>query len=344
MLRSGFLNVISPCGNNMKIAIIDDWQGIARDCADWSRLPAHAQLQFHRDPLGDEAATARALAECEIVVPMRERTQLTASLLRQLPQLRLLALTGWGMRHVDTNYCNAHGIVCCGSGTYSPATTAELTLGLMLAAARQIARGDAAIRDGQFQESIPPGFTLEGCTLGILGVGRIGTRVAAYGRALGMNVIGWSRSMDDAKANAAGVRAVSKEELLRTADVLSIHVTFSESARNLLGAAELAQMKPGALLVNTARGPIVNEAALLAALQSGRLTAALDVFDQEPLAPDHPLRTAPNTVLTPHLGFGTRRTFEAFYGESVENILAFLQRAPTRVMNVEALPNVRWLS
>jgi phosphoglycerate dehydrogenase-like enzyme len=188
-----------------------------------------------------------------------------------------------------------------------------------------------------------PGYALEGLTLGIIGVGRIGARVASYGRALGMRVLGWNRSLTADSAAAAGVTAVSKEHLLRTADVVSLHVTYTRESHHLLGVAELALLKPGALLVNTARGPLVDAAALLAALQARRIHAALDVYDEEPLPADHPLRTAPNTVLTPHIGFGTRAIFESFYRESVENIHAFLRRAPTRVLNPESLARVRWI-
>jgi phosphoglycerate dehydrogenase-like enzyme len=325
------------------IAIIDDWQNIARRYADWTQLEAVATLRFYRQPLGSEAQTAAELADCEIIVPLRERTQFTASLLAQLPHLRLLALTGRGLKHVDTAFCRDHGIVCSGANSYSPSAAGELTLGLMLAAARHIAAGDAAIRAGGFQSEIAPGHTLAGRTLGILGMGRIGTQVARYGRALDMQVIGWGRSFTDQRASAAGVERVTKEELLRHADVVSIHLTFTEETRDFIGAAELELLKPGALLVNTARGPIVNQTALLQALHAGRIHAALDVFDEEPLPADHPLRHAPNTVLTPHLGFNTHGTFEGFYRESVENIQGFMRRAPLRVLNPDSLPNVRWL-
>jgi len=325
------------------IAVIDDWQDHARRCTDWSALEARADIRWHVAPLGGQAETVAALAGCDVIVPMRERTLFDAALLQRLPRLKLLALTGMALRHVDVDYCNAHGILCCGSGSYSAAATAELALGLMLAAARRIPQGDADIRAGGFQERVAAGYALEGRTLGIIGVGRIGTRVAQYGRALGMQVLGWSRTLTPEKAAAAGVTAAGKQQLLRAADVVSLHVTYSPAARHLLGAAELALMKPGALLVNTARGPLVDEAALLAALQAGRLSAALDVFDVEPLPAGHPLRSAPNTVLTPHLGFGTQAVFTAFYGESVENILAWLRRAPLRVLNPEALPRARWL-
>jgi phosphoglycerate dehydrogenase-like enzyme len=243
-----------------------------------------------------------------------------------------LALTGYGTRHVDMSYCAEHGIVCCGSGSSSPTGPAELTLGLMLAASRQIAAGDAAMRHDGFQGGIALGRTLEGQTLGVIGLGRIGARVAAYARAFGMRVIAWSSNLTDQQAQQAGVLHVNKDELLRQADIVSVHLVLSARSRATLGAAELALMKPGALLVNTSRGALIDEAALLDALGSGRIRAALDVYDQEPLPAGHPLRTARNTVLTPHLGFTTERTFSQFYGESVENILAYLDGHPIRVV------------
>ncbi len=327
----------------VNIAIIDDWQDNARRCADWSPLDGIATLRFYREPLGSVAQVVATLADCDIIVPLRERTVFTAALLAQLPRLRMLALTGTGLRHVDTGYCREHGILCSGSGAGQPSPAAEMTLALMLAAARRIAAGDAALRAGAFQSAIAPGYMLAGRTLGILGMGRIGARVARYGTAMDMKVMGWGRSFNAERAVQAGVECVTKEDLLRRSDVVSVHLVLNPETRDFLGAAELALMKPGALLVNTARGPIVNEVALLAALHAGRIAAALDVFDQEPLPADHPLRHAPNTVLTPHLGFNTQQTFEAFYGESVENILAYLRRQPQRVLNPECLPNLRWL-
>jgi phosphoglycerate dehydrogenase-like enzyme len=315
-----------------RVAVIDDWQRAARTAADWSALEARAQVQFFSEPFADDAAAAAALAPFAIIVPMRERLPFPRSLLERLPQLRLLALTGYGVRHVDMAYCAAHGIVCCGSGAYSPAAPAEMTLGLMLAAARQIAAGDAAMRHGGFQSGIAPGQVLEGQTLGLIGLGRIGARVAAYARAMGMHVIAWSTNLSEQQALQAGATRVGKSELMGRADIVSLHLVLSERSRGTLGTAELALMKPGALLVNTSRGPLVDEPALLAALRVGRIRAALDVYDREPLPSGHPLRALPNTVLTPHLGFTTESTFAEFYGQSVQNILAFLDGHPIRVV------------
>jgi len=316
-----------------KIAVIDDWQSVARSSAVWSQLQSRAQVDFFSTAFASERDTVQALAPYQVIVPMRERLPLTRSLLTQLPQLRMLALTGYGTRHVDMGYCAERGIVCCGSGgAYSPVATAELTLGLILAAQRQIAVGDASIRAGEFQSGIALGRVLEGSILGVIGLGRIGTRVAAYAQALGMQTLAWSTHLDAGRAAAAGVQAVSKQELLARADIVSLHLVLSERSSATLGAAELANMKPGALLVNTARAGLVDQAALLAALQSGQLRAALDVYAHEPLPADDPLRRAPNTLLTPHLGFSTASIFTVFYGQSVENIVAFLDGQPIRVV------------
>jgi len=237
-------------------------------------------------------------------------------------------------------YCNQRGILCCGSGSsYSPAAPAELTLGLMLAAARHIAAADAAIRAGEFQEHIGFGTVLEGRTLGLIGLGRIGSRVAAYGRALGMQVIAWSQHLTDEHAHSVGAKLVTKDALLQHADVVSLHLIYSARSRHTLGATELALMKQGAILVNTSRGPLIDEAALLVSLLAGRITAALDVYNEEPLPADHPLRTLDNTVLTPHLGFVTQPRFAEFYGQSVENILGYINHAPLRVLNPEVTRN-----
>jgi phosphoglycerate dehydrogenase-like enzyme len=319
---------------DLRVAVIDDWQAVARLSADWSLLERRAQLQFFQEPFADEASAAAALAPFQIIVPMRERLQFPRSLLERLPRLRLLALTGYGTRHVDMACCAQRHIVCCASGgAYSPAATAELTLGLMLAAQRHLARADATMRAGGWQRGIPLGRTLEGQTLGLIGLGRIGGRVASYARSLGMQLLAWSTNLTAAQAQAAGATAVGKSELLQRADIVTLHLMLSQRSLATLGAAELALMKPGALLVNTARGPLVEEQALLAALRDGRIRAALDVYAQEPLPADHPLRSMPDTVLIAHQGFSTERTMAEFYGQSIENILAFLDGRALRVVS-----------
>lgn len=323
----------------MRIAIMDDWQGVARGAADWSAVEARAEVTVFAEPFADEDAVAAALAGFDILVPMRERTELGAALIARLPRLRMIALTGGRAQTLALDACTAAGVLVCNTGgERSSIGTAELALGLMLAAARFIPAGDAAIRAGRFQEGVGVGPVLEGRTLGIIGLGRIGARVGGYGRALGMELLAWSPNLTEAAAQAAGARLVTKAGLLAQSDVVSLHVVLSARSRGMIGAADLAGMKPGAILVNTSRGPLVEEAALLNALHAGRIHAALDVFAQEPLPPGHPLRTAPNTVLTPHLGYGTQDTFAQFYGESVENILAFLDGHPIRIVNPGALP------
>ena len=316
-----------------RVAVLDDWQNIARGSADWSALAGRAEIVFFVQALAGEDEAARRLADFDILLTMRERTAFPASLVRRLPRLRMLGMTGMRAAAIDLAALAAQGVTVCGtSGGGTGAGTAELTLGLILAATRRIADGHAAIRAGRFQDGVAPGFELEGKTLGVIGLGRLGARVTRYGRALDMKVIAWSQNLTAARAAEAGAILVPKDELLATADVVTLHLVLSDRTRGLIGARELGLMKPGAVLVNTSRGPIVDEAALIAAVEAGRLTAALDVFDREPLPPDHKLRRAPNVVLTPHLGYGTVETYAAFYRESVENAVAFLDGRPVRVI------------
>lgn len=315
-----------------RVAVLDDWQRIAEGCADWSTLKQRAEVVFFHDAFASEDEAAAKLADFDILLTMRERTAFPASLVRRLPKLRMLGMTGMRAASIDLAALAQKGVtVCTTSGGGSGAGTAELTLGLILAAARHLAEGHAAIRAGRFQDGVPPGFELEGRTLGIIGLGRLGSRLARYARALDMKVIAWSQNLTAARAKEAGAELVPKDGLLAASDVISLHLVLSERTRGLIGARELGLIKPGAVLVNTSRGPIVDEAALIAALRTGKLTAALDVYDREPLPVDHPLRRLPNVVLTPHLGYGTLATFHAFYRQSVENALAFLDGQPQRL-------------
>jgi phosphoglycerate dehydrogenase-like enzyme len=318
----------------MRVGVLDDWQGVARSSADWSALEKVAEIVVFPSAFTDEDEAAAKLADFDILLLMRERTPFPASLIARLPKLRMIALTGARSPSLDTAACTAAGIVISTTGgTVSSVGTAELTLGLMIAAARRLTAGDAAIRAGRFQEGVEVGPALVGKTLGIIGLGKIGSRMAQYGAALEMKVIAWSRSLDEAGALLGGaVLAESKAALLAEADVVTLHVPLSAGSRGLIGAAEIGRMKPGALLVNTSRAGLIDGAALLEALQAGRIVAALDVYEQEPLPVDDPIRTAPNTVLSPHLGYGTTDTFRQFYGESIENIMAFLNGSPIRVM------------
>jgi phosphoglycerate dehydrogenase-like enzyme len=321
-----------------RVAVLDDWQGVARSSADWSPLSARAEVVFFAEAFQDEDDAARKLVDFEIILSMRERTPLPASLINRLPKLRMLGITGARNASLDTSACTARGILVCNTvgGGGSQAATAELALGLLLAAARAIPAADANIRAGRFQEGLPVGISLAAKTIGIIGLGRLGSSMANYCRALNMTVLAWSENLTKERAQAAGAALVSKEELLSRSDAISIHLVLSPRTRGLIGATDIARMKPGAILINTSRGPIVDEAALLDAVQSRRIIAALDVYDREPLPASHPLRSAPNTVLTPHLGYGVQETWKEFYQQSVENALAFLDGKPIRVTNPAA--------
>jgi phosphoglycerate dehydrogenase-like enzyme len=322
-----------------KVAVLDDWQGVAKTSADWSPLQARAEVVFFAKAFDDEDDAARQLADFDIVLSMRERTPLPGSLINRLPKLRMLGMTGARNASLDTPACTARGIVVCNTtgGGNSEAATAELALGLLVAAARAIPAGDANIRAGRFQEGVPVGYALAGKTLGVIGLGRLGSHMARYGKALNMKLLAWSQNMTAEKAQAAGATMVTKDELLSRSDAVSIHLVLSDRTRGLISAADLARMKPGAILINTSRGPIVDEKALLAAVQARRIVAALDVYDREPLPANHPLRTAANVVMTPHLGYGVQETWQGFYPQSLENALAFLDGKPVRVTNPDAL-------
>jgi phosphoglycerate dehydrogenase-like enzyme len=316
-----------------KVAVLDDWQRLARDSADWSALERRAQVEFFHAALNGADDIAGMLADFDIILAMRERTAFPQSLVQRLPKLKMFGLTGARAASIDTEAMMSRGItVCYTGGGKSGSNTAELALGLMLAAARRIPAGDAAIRAGKFQDGVVAGFDLAGKTLGIIGLGRIGALVARYARALDMSVLAWSQNLTAQAAAAAGAALVTKDELLSRADIVTLHLVLSDRTRGIVGASDLQRMKQGAVLINTSRGPLIDEPALIAALRSGRLVAGLDVFDREPLPADHPLRTTPNTVLTPHLGYGTVETFQEFYRQSVENALAFLDGKPVRVM------------
>lgn len=317
----------------MRIAVLDDWQNVARDCADWTTLAARAEIVFFSDAFKTEDAAAQALADIDIIVAMRERTPFPASLIARLPKLKLFSLTGKRGATIDFAALQAAGVtVTTTDGGDSTSATAELTLALILAAARGIPAGERSLRQGLFQSGTKPGMQLSGRTLGLVGLGKIGGIMARYGQALGMQVIAWSPNLTGERAEPLGVQAVTKSALLANADVISLHMVLSPATRDLIGADDLAAMKSGAILVNTSRAGLIDEAALVAELQRGRITAALDVFSIEPLPADHPLATAPNTVLSPHLGYGSADVMRAFYRDSVENVTAFLDGKPIRVM------------
>ncbi len=313
-----------------RVAILDDYQAVALRLADWGSLPA--DVVVFRDHVADEAGVAARLADFDVVVAMRERTPFTRSLLARLPRLRLLVTTGMRNASIDLRAAAERGILVCGTAGL-PSPTAELTWALILALVRHVPREDRATRDGRWQETL--GTTLSGKTLGVLGLGQLGSRVARVGRAFEMDVLAWSQNLTAERAAAAGATlAGSKDEVLARADVVTIHLVLGERTRGLLGARELALMRPTAYLVNTSRGPIVDERALIAALRAGTIAGAgLDVYDEEPLPPDHPLRRLPNTVITPHLGYVTEETYRIFYSQAVEDVRAFLAGAPVRVLS-----------
>jgi phosphoglycerate dehydrogenase-like enzyme len=312
----------------MRIAVLDDYQDVARGLADWAGAGAATFFNEHEF---QEQALARQLAGFEVIVAMRERTPFPRTLLEKLPALRLLVTTGMRNRSIDLEAAKGLGVTVCGTPGLNT-TTCELTWGLIFALARQIPREDAALRAGRFQTTV--GLGLAGKTLGLLGLGAIGQQVAKAGAAFGMELIAWSQNLDAGRAKAAGARRVEKDELFEAADVLTIHLVLSERTRGLVGARELGLMKRSALLVNTSRGPIVDEPALAEALKRGTIAGAgIDVFGIEPIPREHPLLTAPNTVLTPHLGYVTRENYRLYYEGAVEAIRAWQRGSPVRVLS-----------
>src|ERR1700730_15196133 len=308
----------------INVAVLDDYQGVAMSIVDWSKVSDRANITVFNDHLADENAVAERLASFDVVCIMRERTPMPGSLLRRLPKLKLIASTGPRNASIDLAAAAERGIAIAHTG-YTSAPTIELTWALILASARHISSEAASVRGGGWQHTL--GDDLAGKTLGILGLGNVGSGVAKVGLAFGMNVIAWSKNLTSAVATAGGGRLVAKEDLLRTADVISIHMVLSARTKGLIGAAELALMKPSARLINTSRGPLVVEAALLDALSNHRIAgAAIDVFDIEPLPEDHPYRRVENLLATPHIGYGTRGLYERFYRDSVANISAWLDQ------------------
>ncbi|EHR60788.1 D-2-hydroxyacid dehydrogenase family protein [Saccharomonospora cyanea] len=312
----------------MRIAILDDYQNVALELADWESLDA--DVHVFTEHIAHQDELVRRLAGFDVVVAMRERTPFPDSVLSRLPELRLLVTTGQRNASIDVEAARRHGILVCGTG-YLPHPTVELTWALILAACRHLPTELRAMRDGGWQSTLGTG--LRGRTLGVLGLGRLGAQVARVGQAFGMRTIAWSHNLTPERAAEHDVTAVTKDELLASSDVLTVHLVLSERTRGLVGAAELAAMKPTALLVNTSRGPIVDTEALVHALRDGVIGgAALDVYDEEPLSADHSLRSLPNAVLTPHIGFVTRETYEVFYRDAVADIAAFQRGEPVRVL------------
>ena len=311
----------------MKITVLDDYQDVALGMGPWDRLDAQV-VALHEHLLGDQLVAA--LSGSEVVVAMRERTPFDRVLLDRLPDLRLLVTTGMANASIDLDGARERGVLVCGTRSRQ-AGPAELTWALVLAVTRRVAYEDAAVRAGGWQTTIGP--ELSGRTLGVLGLGRLGSIVAGYGRAFGMRVLAWSANLDPGHARELGVEPVTLDDLLTRSDVVSVHLKLSDRTRGLLGARELDLIGPDGYLVNTSRGPIVDEAALVEALRTGRIAGAgLDVFDVEPLPADHPLRTAPRAVLTPHIGYVALDAYRVFYADAVEDVVAWLAGEPVRVL------------
>jgi len=313
-----------------KVAVINDYMQVIHEVADWSRLDGRAEVSFFHDHLNGDTALIERLAPFDIVVSERERAHFTAAVFAGLPRLKLLCVTGFDNWHIDFDAARAHGVTVCNTGSV-PGAMPELAWGLMLALSRNIVCEHQNIRNGGWQSR--PSVALQGKRLGILGLGINGKRMAEIGKAFRMEPMAWSTHLDAVKAAAGGAQYLPLDELLATSDVVTIQLVLSERTRGLIGRRELALMKPTAFLINTSRGPIVDEAALIHALRTGRIAGAgLDVYDVEPLPVDHPLRALDNVVLTPHIGYITEAQYKVFYGQCLENILAWLDGAPTRVM------------
>jgi phosphoglycerate dehydrogenase-like enzyme len=321
-------------GVMIQVAVLDDYQGVAIGMADWRSLDPLARVQVFADHLADQAALARRLHPFEAVVLMRERTPFPRALIERLPNLRVVITAGRRNASIDMDAASERGILVCGTDML-PYATAELTWGLIIALVRQIPREEAALRAGRWQTTLGRG--LKGKTLGIVGLGNLGRQVAAVGAAFGMSVIAWSQNLTAATAAEHGATWVEKAELFARADVVTIHLVLSDRTRGLIGAADLARMKPDAYLVNTSRGPIVEEKALIDALFARRIAgAAIDVYDREPLPADHPFCRLDNVVLTPHLGYVIEENYRLVYPQAVEAVAAFLKGAPVRVLNRRA--------
>nr|CAD6615829.1 2-hydroxyacid dehydrogenase [Rhizobium sp. Khangiran2] len=321
-----------PTDRRPRIAVLDDYMGVARKLAPWEKIEARADVDFLHEPIGKGEAGIEQLREYDAICLLRERTAFPGELLSQLPNLKAIAATGLRNRTLDHGRARELGIAVMtttgsGSGVYA---TAELAWGLILGLMRFIPEESAAMRQGAWQTRL--GNALWGKTIGIVGLGKLGARMALIAKAFGMEAVAWSPNLTPERAAEAGATYLGKQELLATADVISLHLVLGPTTRGIIGRQDLAQMKPASILINTARGPLVDEQALLEALRSGQIRGAgIDVYDQEPLPADHPIRTLPNALVTPHLGYSVRETFEAFYRQTVENLESWLDGQPIRL-------------
>ncbi len=315
-----------------RAAILDDYQNVALDVADWKTLAPEVEVTVVHEHIADEEKLAARIGDCEIVVIMRERTPFPRSLFEKLPKLKLLVTTGPRNRSVDMEAATARGVTVCGTASLGN-PTAELTWGLILAVTRNITYEDRALREGAWQK-YPPGPGLAGRTLGVIGLGRQGAAVAKIGKAFDMKVLAWSQNLKKERCDELGVEfASSKDELLRRSDIVTVHLILSERSKGTIGAREIGLMKKTAYLVNTSRGPLVDEKAMIEALQAKRIAgAAVDVYDVEPLPPDSPMRRLDHAVVAPHLGYGSLDNFEQMYATAIEDIRAWLAGSPKNVI------------
>ncbi len=319
----------------MKIAVLDDYQGVARQMADWSALPPDSEIEAFPDHLADETDLVNRLKDFQAVIGMRERTPFPSSLLSRLPELRLLITTGVSNASFDLAAATDLGIVVCGAAGAGEGPT-ELTWGLIIGLLRKIPQEDRLTRAGHWQTTI--GVGLKGKTLGLIGLGHIGERMARVGNAFDLNVIAWSQNLTAQRAAECQATLVDKDTLFRTSDIASVHLRLSDRTQGLVGARELALMQPTAYLVNTSRGPIVDETALVNALRHKTIAgAALDTFDVEPLPLTHPFLQLENTIIAPHLGYVTAESYRAFYAGAIEDIRAYAAGEPVRILNPEVL-------
>jgi D-3-phosphoglycerate dehydrogenase len=316
----------------VRCAILDDYQTVALKLADWAKIKDRVDIKVFSEHLGGPDKVIAALQGFEIIVAMRERTGFPKKVIDALPALKLLITTGMRNASIDTEAAKARGVSVCGTGTFGNPTSG-IAVGLMLELTRRIGYENARLHAGApWQTTI--GLDLEGMTLGILGLGKLGMRTANLAKAFGMKVIAWSQNLTPDKCREAGVEYAAKDELFRQSDFITIHVVLSARTRGLIGAAELALMKPTAYLINTSRGPIVDETALIAALRGGKIAGAgLDVFDVEPLPLDHPFRKMDNVVITPHLGYVSEQNYRRYFADAVEDIIGFLDGKPMRILS-----------
>ncbi|MFY9768718.1 MAG: D-2-hydroxyacid dehydrogenase family protein [Xanthobacteraceae bacterium] len=316
----------------IRCAILDDYQNVALKVADWGKVKDRVEIKVFQEHLGGSEKVIAALQGFQIIVAMRERTAFPKTVLDALPDLKLLITTGMRNASIDTEAAKARGVTVCGTGTFGNPTSG-IAIGLMLELTRRIGYENARLRAGaSWQTTI--GLDLEGMTLGIVGLGKLGTRTANIAKAFGMKVVAWSQNLTAEKCREAGVDYATKDDLFRQSDFITVHVVLSGRTRGLIGAAELGLMKPTAFLINTSRGPIIDEAALIAALRQRKIAGAgLDVFDVEPLPLDHPFRTMDNVVITPHLGYVSEQNYRRYFGDAIENIRGFLDGKPVRVLS-----------